>query len=74
MPDGLVTPEMGIRLVDPTLRHTTIVRRLNAAERERVVSIGGGPAGLDAAAVLKRRHIDALALEQASEIGAVGRA
>lgn len=40
------------------------------AERQRVVIIGGGPAGLAAAGVLKRRDIDAVILEQASEIGA----
>lgn len=40
------------------------------AERERVVVIGGGPAGLAAAAVLKGCHVDALVLEQADEIGA----
>jgi putative flavoprotein involved in K+ transport len=40
------------------------------AERERVVIIGGGPAGLAAAAVLKGRRVDALVLEQADEVGA----
>lgn len=41
-----------------------------SAERERVVIIGGGPAGLAAAAVLKGRHVDALVFEQAAEVGA----
>ena len=41
-----------------------------SAERERVVIIGGGPAGLAAAAVLKGSRVDALVLEQADEVGA----
>jgi len=39
-------------------------------ERERVVIVGGGPAGLAAAAVLNGSHIDAVILERADEIGA----
>lgn len=37
---------------------------------ERVVVVGGGPAGLAAAAVLKHHGIDALVLERAKEVGA----
>ncbi|MGH2807553.1 MAG: flavin-containing monooxygenase [Actinomycetota bacterium] len=40
------------------------------AARERVVVVGGGPAGLAVAAVLKAKGIDALVLEKAEEIGA----
>ena len=39
-------------------------------ERERVVVIGGGPAGLAVAAVLKSKQIDALVLDRAASIGA----
>ncbi len=39
-------------------------------ERERVVVIGGGPAGLAVAAVLKSKQIDALILDRAASIGA----
>lgn len=39
-------------------------------EREQVVIVGGGPAGLAAAAVLNGSHIDAVILERADEIGA----
>lgn len=38
--------------------------------RERVVIVGGGPAGLAAAAALNGSHIDAVILERADEIGA----
>jgi NADPH-dependent 2,4-dienoyl-CoA reductase/sulfur reductase-like enzyme len=41
-----------------------------APPRERLVVVGGGPAGLAVAAVLKSKGIDALVLERADEIGA----
>ncbi|MGH2789458.1 MAG: NAD(P)-binding domain-containing protein, partial [Actinomycetota bacterium] len=42
----------------------------DGVERERVVVIGGGPAGLAVAAVLKSKQIDALILDRAASIGA----
>ena len=41
-----------------------------ASVRERVVVVGGGPAGLAVAAVLKSKGVDALVLDRADEIGA----
>ena len=37
---------------------------------ERVVVIGGGPAGLSTAAALKRRGVDALVLDRSEHVGA----
>lgn len=45
-----------------------------ASMRERVVVVGGGPAGLAVAAVLKSKGVDALVLDRADEIGRAGRA
>lgn len=42
----------------------------NGAARERVVVVGGGPAGLAVAAVLKSKDIDALILDRGDSIGA----
>jgi NADPH-dependent 2,4-dienoyl-CoA reductase/sulfur reductase-like enzyme len=45
-----------------------------ALTRERVVVVGGGPAGLAVGAVLKSKGVDALVLERADEIGASSKA
>ncbi|MGH2774822.1 MAG: flavin-containing monooxygenase, partial [Actinomycetota bacterium] len=57
-------------MVDSEIR--TEDRRHSGASsvRERVVIVGGGPAGLAVAAVLKSKGIDALVLDRAQEIGA----
>lgn len=59
-----------LSVVDSEIRTEGRRHSGTSSVRERVVIVGGGPAGLAVATVLKSKGVDALVLDQADEIGA----